>query len=97
MFTLNAAGDESIKHKPLVPRPVVWSLIGAAIALLAWLALPNLSFPITLAASTTFAQTVWHDRSLDTLLQLVLLFSAVLGVLGLLSEEPGHLKKEHHT
>jgi hypothetical protein len=37
---------------------------------------------------------VWEARSLDVLLQIVMIFSGVLGLLGLLAESKPHKVKE---
>ncbi|MHB9034891.1 MAG: NADH-quinone oxidoreductase subunit J [Anaerolineae bacterium] len=97
LFTINMAGDEPIIPRVSLPRPLIWILIGATIALLGWLALPNLNTPITVVVSTTFTQAVWQDRSLDTLLQLVLIFAAALGVLSLLSGKLERPEEEHKS
>ena len=34
-----------------------------------------------------FADVLWHDRALDTLAQLILIFTGVLCLLGLMTEE----------
>ena len=42
-----------------------------------------------------FAKVLWEDRSLDVLLQVVLLIGGVLAVLGLLVEGRAQARKEH--
>jgi hypothetical protein len=54
-------------------------------ALLAWQALPLEARP-TMTDAAPFRQVLWSDRALDVLIQLVLIFTGVLCVLGLLKE-----------
>jgi hypothetical protein len=59
-----------------------------AVVLLGMLALP-LNAPSAEAASAGAApmsQVFWEDRGLDVLVQIILIFSGVLGLIGLLAE-----------
>jgi NADH:ubiquinone oxidoreductase subunit 6 (subunit J) len=85
VFAINLTGDEPLKARAAVPRPLAWVLVALAVGLLAWLDLPRtLLVPAPLAPG--FAAAVWQQRGLDALLQVALIFAGVLGVLGLLSE-----------
>ncbi len=90
VFAINLTGDETLRARPAIPKPIAWGLVAVAVLLLAWLDIPRaLVVPAPLAAS--FADIVWQQRGLDVLLQVALIFAGVLGVLGLLSEtgKPG--------
>lgn len=89
VFAINIAGEEMLSFRSLMPKPLAWAAVLASVILLGWLSLPG-------AASTTvtpvkdqiaFGTLLWRDRAADVLLQIVLIFSGVLGVLGLLSQE----------
>jgi uncharacterized MnhB-related membrane protein len=86
VFAINIAGEEVIDTHTIVPRPLSWGLIVLALILLGWLTLPRTIIPLPESAAVQFARMLWQDRGLDVLLQVVLIFSGVLGVLGLLAE-----------
>jgi uncharacterized MnhB-related membrane protein len=94
VFAINIAGDEPSTGKPSVPKSLVWVFVLVVVALLAWLSLPTWGAQLAALKPLALAQTLWVSRSLDTLLQLVLIFAAVLGVLGLLAESRNHPKEE---
>jgi len=94
VFAINIAGDQPVQVGALVPRPVSAALVIVALALLVWFNLPGLSAQAAAANTTPFTKVFWQERSLDTLLQLVLIFAGALGILGLLTEGNPHAKKE---
>jgi len=86
VFAINVAGEESIGLTSIVPRPAAWALMGVFLFLLAWLTLPGLVTPALPRDALPFLRALWDERSLDTVLQVALIFSGVLGSLGLLAE-----------
>ncbi len=68
-------------------RYLVFSLL-ALLLLLGWLTVPSLLSPALPRGALQFWQALWGERQLDTVLQVVLIFSGVLGSLGLLAERP---------
>ena len=94
VFAINIAGEEHFDHHRLIPWPVSWGLLVVAFLLMAWLVLPYLAPVLPTFTAVPFAKAVWEQRELDTLLQVLLIFSGVLGLLGLLSEaSAGHHAK----
>ena len=87
VFAINVAGDEAIPIQTLIPRPLAWVLVALAVGLLGWLTLPALNSSLPALGGNAFVVTFWQDRSLDALLQVVLIFAGVLGLLGLLTED----------
>lgn len=85
VFAITAVGDPAGTAAPVVPMPLAWALIGVAVMLLAGMLIPMAGE--SGAPVAPLAQTLWQDRGLDVLAQAVLIFTGVLGVLGLLSEE----------
>lgn len=86
VFAINIAGEEVLAVRSLIPRLLGWGLVAACVGLLAFLTFPILgNQPITLA-QPGFAEVLWGDRWMDLLLQIMLIFAGVLGVIGLLSE-----------
>ena len=86
VFAISVAGEESIGLTSIVPRPLAWVLMGLFLFLLAWLTLPGLVAPALPRDALPFLRALWDERSLDTVLQVALIFSGVLGSLGLLAE-----------
>jgi len=86
VFAINIAGEEAVSVKALLPKPLAWGLILLAVFLLGWLCLPGLAGVLPVIEARSFAAVMWGDRSLDALLQVVLIFAGVLGVLGLLAD-----------
>ena len=108
VFAIGMAGEDQIKLKLLIPKPLLWGLVIAALFLLGWLILPlgreaAVLQPDQVTVVANLADTppteepiqvvIWEQRGLDVLVQVALIFSGVLGVLGLLAEAKGPLQK----
>jgi uncharacterized MnhB-related membrane protein len=95
VFAINIAGDEAIEVKSLMPWPLALILVVGAIGLLVGMAIPTIGIELPSLQMAGFAKTFWEDRSLDALLQIVLIFAGTLGMLGLLAEASvrGHKKE----
>lgn len=86
VFAINIIGDENMLYAPAIPTLVAWALIILSIGILAYLNLPLLGVEVpTLASIPMASSTIWNDRALDVILQIVLIFTGVLGVIGLIS------------
>ena len=83
VFAIAAAGDDALAAHSLVPRWLAGTVLAAALVLLGWLGLTVVPGPAP-SAEPSFAQVLWQQRSLDVLLQVVIVFAGVMGVLGLL-------------
>ncbi len=88
VFAINIAGDEPIGLRSRVPRPIAWVVTLASLVLLGWLALPHVGVALPVPGAEPFATVLWDNRAADVLLQVALIFAGVLGVVGLLAEEP---------
>jgi hypothetical protein len=77
-----------------MPKPLAWGSILIAVGLTIYLAIQSGGLGLVLKASTETPEILWSDRYLDVLLQIALIFSGVLGVLGLLSEGKPSAQKE---
>jgi NADH:ubiquinone oxidoreductase subunit 6 (subunit J) len=90
VFAIGIAGDDPFAGRSIVPRPVAALAVLVSVLLLAYLNLPAVisgSFVgPTLPTVGTFASYLWRDRALDVLVQVVLIFCGVLGILGLLGQ-----------
>ncbi len=87
VFAINVAGEEGLSLPSLLPRWLSWSLVIAAVVLLSLMVLPNLLPLESALPGLPFKTVIWSERELDMLLQVVMIFAGVLGVLGLLSEQ----------
>jgi hypothetical protein len=85
----------------VVPRPLAIALVVVAALALAWMALSQFSVGAPAAASNeALSEQLWQQRGLDVLVQIVLIFGGVLGVLGLLADaKPRHVdsSEEAHS
>ena len=84
VFAINIAGEETLPARSLIPRPLSWGLIIVSVLLLGWFILPRLLPVLPAPDSAPFSQVAWDQRGLDMLLQVALIFTGVLGVVGLL-------------
>jgi len=97
VFAINIAGEENLPALSIVPKPLAWSLIIATVLLLIWMNLDLMGFNVVIQTplGSQFHTALWNNRMLDVLLQMAIVFSGVLGVLGLLAEiNPGKDKEE---
>ncbi|NMB54630.1 MAG: DUF4040 domain-containing protein [Leptolinea sp.] len=93
VFAINIAGEGGISGKVILPRWVSWGLLIVSIGLLAWFSLSG-GFPAPgVPDGQLFKVNFWESRSVDVLLQIVIIFAGALGILGLLAEAKPHTKK----
>jgi uncharacterized MnhB-related membrane protein len=85
VFVIGICGPDARGKRGLVPTWLAWGLVISASALLAALVLPLTGTPVPFI-QTSFASVLWEQRALDILLQMILIFAGVIGVLGLLSD-----------
>jgi uncharacterized MnhB-related membrane protein len=91
VFAISIAGEDAMRGRPILPRPLAWALAGGAVLLLALLA-PGFGTDVPTIAEPSFAEMLWQQRGLDVLVQIVLIFAGVIGLLGLLAEEKAPLE-----
>lgn len=85
VFAISIAGEESLPKQALLPRPLAWAIVIITFLLLAWQILPSFNLNLPFVPAERLSSSLWQDRSLDIMLQVVIIFAGVLGVLGLLS------------
>ena len=87
VFAINLTGEESFDPRRMAPRGLSFLLLAIAAVLLLYFIIPEINQTLTAPLQATFRDIFWNDRRLDTWLQILMIFSGVLGVLGLLEEE----------
>jgi uncharacterized MnhB-related membrane protein len=89
VYAVSVVGDDAFDPPSVVPKPLAFVLVGLIAVLLGWMAFPAVSAYYG-SGSPTLAVSLWQSRVLDVWIQIALIFSGVMGVLGLLSEKtPG--------
>lgn len=95
VYAVSVVGDDALDPPSVVPKPLAFGLVGLIMILLGWMAFPAIPAYFE-RGSMTLAISLWESRVLDVWIQIVLIFSGVMGVLGLLSEKtPGKFEEIH--
>jgi len=85
VFAISIAGEEDIDLQSLVPKS-----LAAGVTIIMFLLLGGFLLPAQTAlppqSEASISTVLWEQRSLDVLLQIVIVFAGVLGLLGLLAE-----------
>ncbi len=94
VFAINIAGEEGLSLPSLLPKPLSLVLVIISVILIGWFSIPALNVVLPAPQLGSLTTMMWDERTLDILLQVVLIFSGVLGVLGLLSDPKPRQKEE---
>jgi uncharacterized MnhB-related membrane protein len=86
VFAISIAGEAGIENTTVLPRPLIWGLTALYVALLTWYLLPASFVGVAAVAEAPLAEVLWETRAVDMLVQVVLIFCGVLGLLGILGE-----------
>jgi NADH:ubiquinone oxidoreductase subunit 6 (subunit J) len=87
VFAINIAGDDAIQSRSVPPLGWMMALAALFILLLGWFVWPSPAIaPIPSTPEPSLSVVLWQDRGLDLMVQMVLILSGVLGLLGLLAE-----------
>jgi uncharacterized MnhB-related membrane protein len=92
VYAVSVVGDDTLDPPSVVSKPLAVGIVSFVAIMLGTMAYPAIPAafergPLSLAVS------MWQSRVLDIWIQIVLIFSGVLGVLGLLSEKsPGKIE-----
>ncbi len=93
VFAINIAGDDAIESQPIPPLRWIIPLAFLFIALLGWFVWPSpATAPAPAVAEPPLSVLLWQVRGMDLMVQIVLIFSGVLGLLGLLAEAKAPLE-----
>lgn len=94
VFAINITGEDASIKLPPIPKPLAWITVLVAVAGIAWVVIPNLGAKIVGGEDRLLADYIWSLRGADMMLQVVLIFSGVMGILSLLSNpESGQMHK----
>ena len=93
VYALSVVGDDAMDPASVIPKPLALGVIGLVAVLLGWMIFPAVQTSMV-SASTDLVDVLWQNRVLDVWIQIALIFSGVMGVLGLLSEKTPGKKEE---
>jgi len=89
VYALSVVGDDAMDPPSVIAKPLAFATVGLVMILLGWMAFPAVQTPVQ-TGWVELQLVLWKTRALDVWIQIVLIFSGVLGILGLLSEQaPG--------
>lgn len=84
VFAISIAGDDGLSEAELLPGALTLVIAALVVLVLGGLLLPADAFA-SRVSEVSFRVSFWEDRALDVVLQLVLIFTGVLCLLGLLT------------
>lgn len=87
VFAINISGDEPIPNLSFIPKWLARILTLIAIFLIGWQLIPFLNLPFELNQDVGFQKMVWENRKADLYLQVVMIFTGVISMLRLLTDE----------
>jgi NADH:ubiquinone oxidoreductase subunit 6 (subunit J) len=96
VYAISVTGDDAYDPASIIPKPLAFGLVLASILMLGWMAFslavdaPPEAAPNLPAAP--LSAVLWEDRVLDVWVQIVLIFSGVMGLMGLLAEGKTRLR-----
>jgi uncharacterized MnhB-related membrane protein len=85
VFAINISGEEVLTAESVLPKPYAWGSLMIAAGLALFLILKTLGVVSLPASEPTISAINWDSRYLDIVLQVVLIFAGVLGVIGVLA------------
>jgi len=88
VYALSVVGDDARDQISVISKPVALGLVALDLLLAGVLVFPLVE-PSLNVSSFSLAVVLWQQRVLDVWIQIALIFSGVMGVLGLLSENAG--------
>ncbi len=85
VYALSVVGEDARDLISVIPKPLAWVVVLVAAGLVGWMTFPTLPRP-ALDGILSLKEAMWQRRALDVWVQIALIFSGVMGVLGLLAE-----------
>jgi uncharacterized MnhB-related membrane protein len=96
VYALSVVGDDAMDPASVIPKPLAFALVELTTVLLGWMVFPAVPASFV-RGSMSLAISLWQSRVLDVWIQIVLIFSGVMGVLGLLSPSCPEVQYERQT
>ncbi len=89
VYAVSVVGDDALDPASVISKPLAFVVVGLVTGILAWMVFPAVQRTVS-TGPVDLVNVLWEDRVLDVWIQVALIFSGVMGVLGLLSEQlPG--------
>lgn len=85
VYALSMVGEDIQDPPSIIPKPLAFVLVAAAAGLIGWMTLPLMPLPQA-TRDLLLVDVLWKQRALDVWIQVALIFSGVMGILGLLTE-----------
>lgn len=95
VYALSVIGDVTYDPTSIIPKPFAFLLVAAIAIIVGWEAYP-LAIKSSGSGEVLLADVLWKSRALDVWVQVSLIFSGVMGVLGLLAERVQPEEKQIH-
>ena len=96
VYALSVVGEDVFDPTSIIPKPLAFLLVAGIGGLVVWMAYPVATHP-NVNGEGLLADVLWKQRALDVWVQVALIFSGVMGVLGLLSEKAHQPEAQLHT
>jgi uncharacterized MnhB-related membrane protein len=93
VYALSVVGEDALDPGSVVAKPLAYVFAAGVAVALVWLLYPVSGKGSSFVLSK-LATVLWEQRVLDVWIQIALIFSGVMGILGLLSETTG-TKSDH--
>lgn len=94
VFAISIAGDDAMGAPAVVPGPLALGMVLAFAIILGAMVLPVDDLE-SMSVDLTFSSALWDDRALDVLVQIVLIFAGVLGLVAILKDTMVSLTVQH--
>ena len=95
VYALSVVGEDVFDPTSIIPKPLAFLLVAGIGGLVIWMAYP-LTIQQNVDGEVLLANVLWKQRALDVWVQVALIFSGVMGVLGLLSEKVHQQETQRH-
>ena len=93
VYAVSVVGDDAHDAASVISKPVAFAMVAMVTVLLMAMVFPAAEKSFN-SSALVLSVSLWKNRVLDVWIQIALIFSGVMGVLGLLSEKaPGQLEE----